>query len=104
MDNKIKILFCFLAYPFALASYFWRALDRRNDVEVKTCGAFTGNSIPWFNDGRTIPMKYVRQLDIPLPPNEFFPKWEAIKPQLNGWQPDIVFIVEKTPAVSKHQR
>ncbi len=91
---KIKILFCQLFYPFTLGSYVWRALDRRDDVEVKTCGAYTGQSIPWGMTTGQIPIKYIRPVDIPLPPNEFFPAWETIKPMLNGWKPDLVLIVD----------
>jgi hypothetical protein len=94
MEHKIKILFCGLFYPFALLSYFWRALDRRDDVEIKTCGAYTGDMIPWFDSSRRIPMKYVRQLDFPLPPNELYPKWEIIKPLLKEWQPQLVLTVD----------
>jgi hypothetical protein len=90
----MKILFCGLFYPFALLSYFWMSLDRREDVEVKTCGAFTGDYTPWFSGNRRIPMRYVRQVDIPLPPDAIFPRWEAIKPQLGDWKPDLVLTVD----------
>jgi hypothetical protein len=94
MKNKIKILFCGLFYPFALLSYFWRSLDRRDDVEVKTCGAFTGDYTPWFSGSKRIPMRYVRPVDIPLPPNEIFPRWEAIKFRLGNWKPDLVLTID----------
>jgi hypothetical protein len=94
MEKPINILFCGLFYPFALLSYVWRALDRRIDVEVKTCGAYTGGSIPWGMTTGEIPRKYIRPVDIPLPPNEFFPKWEVIKPMLNGWKPDLVLTMD----------
>ena len=94
MEKKINVLFCGLFFPFALLSYFWRSLDRRDDVEVKTCGAFTGDYTPWFSGSRRIPMRYVRQIDIPLPPNAVFPKWEAIKPQLGDWKPNLVLTID----------
>jgi hypothetical protein len=90
---KIKILLSMLYYPFCLGSLFWRALERRDDVEIKTCGAFTNDYIPWFND-RRIPIRYVRPVDIPLPPNEVYPKWEAIKSMLGDWKPSLVLTID----------
>jgi len=102
MEKKIKILLSMLYYPFCLGSYIWRALDRRDDVEIKTCGAYTGSFIPWGMTTGAIPLKYVRPVDIPLPLNEFYPKWEAIKPMLGGWKPDLVFVVDAGWHFSTH--
>jgi hypothetical protein len=54
--------------------YFWRALERREDVELCVVGPFTGARIPW-NGGMTLPQKYVKTPDIALPENS-----QRIKP------------------------
>lgn len=81
MQNIKRILLLYLAYPFSMASYFRHALEKRPDVELTTCGAYTGNRIPW-NGGMTIPQKYVKQVDLPLPPNILTPSWGVIKHKL----------------------
>lgn len=86
--NKKRILFLYMAYPFAIASYFRHALEKRDDVELFTCGAYTGDFIPWGN-GMRIPMKYVKSVDLPLPESIKLPSWEMIKSHL-PWKPDLV--------------
>jgi spore maturation protein CgeB len=76
--NKKKILLLYLAYPFCMASYFRHALEKRKDVELYTAGAYTGDFIPWAG-GMRIPYKYVRTVDLPLPPSITRPTWESIK-------------------------
>lgn len=90
---KRKILVCGVHYPFTMMSYFLRALDRREDVELKTLGAFTDDWIPW-NGGLRIPRKYVRQVDFPLPQGVMTPRWEMVKGLLKGWQPDLVLQID----------
>lgn len=89
---KIRIAFGYLAYPFTMANYFRRALERRDDVELCTFGAFTGQRIPW-NGGMDIPMKYPNQVDIPLNSGINRVSWNVIKPQL-PWEPDLVLNVD----------
>lgn len=91
-DTKIKVLLSYLAYPFCMASYFRRALERRDDVELFTVGAFTGQHIPWAG-GMTIPTKYYNQVDLPLPPNMVSPPWERIEPHL-PWTPDLSLSID----------
>lgn len=90
--NKIKIVLAGLQYPFAMLSYYRRALERRNDIELFTVGAFTGQSIPWAN-GVTIPNKYLNQVDLPLPPHILHPSWESVVGHL-PWEPDLVLTVD----------
>ena len=93
MENgMIKIVFLYKAYSFTIANYFRRALERRNDVEVFTSGDFYGQSIPW-NNGLTIPMKYMNQVDLPLPPGVDKVPWEIIEARL-PWKPDLVLNVD----------
>lgn len=89
---KTKILLLYKAYPFAIASYFRRALERRHDVELFTLGAFTGQSIPW-NGNMTIPMKYPNQVDLPLPANMNSVAWNMVSSRL-PWEPDLVLNID----------
>lgn len=88
----MKILLLYKSYPFCLASYFRRALERRNDVELFTCGEFFGQEIPW-NGGMTIPMKYPNQVDLPLPVGMTSVPWSLIKNRL-PWSPDLIVNVD----------
>ena len=90
--DKMKIILTGLYYPFAMLSYFRRALERRNDVELCTVGAFTGQQIPWAG-GIEIPMKYQNRVDIPLPSNMNSVSWNIIKGRL-PWEPDLVLNID----------
>lgn len=88
----MKILLAYKAYPFAIASYFRRALERRNDVELFTVGEFFGQYIPW-RGGMDIPMKYPNEVDLPLPSGINSIPWSSIKSRL-PWKPDVVINVD----------
>jgi hypothetical protein len=88
--NKIKVCLSYLAYPFCMANYFRRALERRNDVELFTVGTFTNQFIPW-NGGMQIPNKYPNQVDLPLPQGN--PNWMQIEGQL-PWKPDLSLTID----------
>jgi len=90
--DKIKIVLSGLFYPFAMLSYFKRALEKRTDVELFTVGAFTGQYIPW-NGGMQIPIKYENKVDLPLAINMLHPSWEMIEGQL-PWKPDLSLTVD----------
>ncbi len=89
---KKRILLAYLAYPFAIASYFRHALEKRSDVELTTCGIFTGDYIPWAG-GMRIPMRYVKNVDLKLPQSINSPSWEEISRKLNK-DFDLVFNVD----------
>jgi spore maturation protein CgeB len=91
--DKIKLLLAWKAFPFTMASYFLRAIQRRDDIELVTCGEFYGQWIPWAN-GIEIPMKYLNEVDIPLPRGMDRPAWEIVKPHLSSWQPDLVLNID----------
>lgn len=86
--RKIKVVLSGIFYPLAMLTYFWRALERREDVELFTVGPFTGTYIPWAS-GMHISAKYVRQPDLALPSqvSNKFPS-ALIKPYL-PWKPDL---------------
>ena len=73
-----KILFLGLHYPFAILSYFRHALEKRPDVDLYTAGVFTNDEIPW-NGGMRLPMKYVKNVDLPLPRSLTRPTWNMIR-------------------------
>ena len=86
--RPLKIAFGYLAYPFAIASYFRHALEKLPYVELFTFGPFTNDYIPW-NGGMRLPMKYVKQVNLPLPQSMTRPAWNAIKNHI-PFKPDLV--------------
>jgi len=90
--NKIKVVLAYKAYPFAIASYFRRALERRQDVELFTVGEFFGQEIPWAG-GLTIPMKYENKVDMPLPKGMQRIPWQIVDNKL-PWKADLVINVD----------
>ena len=66
--KKMRVCLTGIFYPLAMLSYFVRALERRDDIELVTCGPFTGDWIPWGGaNGMRLPFKYVKTPNIPLP-------------------------------------
>lgn len=76
-----RVLLLGLHYPFAIMSYFRHALEKRPDVELLTAGVYTGDFIPW-NGGMRLPQRYVKKVDLPLPPSILEPTWKTIKDKL----------------------
>jgi hypothetical protein len=88
---KRKLLFLNMFYPFTIGHYFLKALEAREDLEVKTVGAYTGTWIPWAGGMNLLP-KYSKHPDIMFDKsmvNKEIP-WDYVKAQLGDWQPDIV--------------
>jgi hypothetical protein len=91
---KIKVAVSFIFYPVAMGHYFLRALRRRENIDVWTCGVFTGSWIPW-NNGMYVPSKYVVTPNLILPssclthtcPGEF------ITAQM-PFTPDLVLVID----------
>lgn len=94
--SKIKVLLLSIHYPLAMKSYFERALRRRDDVDLITCGPYTSTWIPWMG-GMSLPPKYAVPPTIPLPfpPNIGSVNYEIVKSQLSqAWIPDIVLTID----------
>jgi len=89
--SKIKVLFHTLFYPMAIGQYFRRALELRDDIDLKTTGITTGNWIPW-KGSMTVPQKYAYTPDIPLPYHFSNPvaDYEYVKTLMGDWKPDLV--------------
>lgn len=64
--GKLRVVISGLIYPMTMLHWFWRAFERRDDIELFVTGPFFGSSIPW-NNGMQLPQKYVKHPDLPLP-------------------------------------
>lgn len=95
MGNKIKVLLTYIVYPLAMGTYFKKALQYRDDVDLRVAGIYTGPWIPW-QGGMSLPAKYAVPPDVPLPlslgVNEY--NYELIKGQLGDWVPDLIIQVD----------
>ena len=89
-----RILLLYKAYPFTIASYFRHVLEKRPDVELVTAGEYYGDSIPW-NGGMRLPAKYVKTVDLPLPPGMSVVPWSTIENRL-GKDFDLILNVDAT--------
>jgi hypothetical protein len=69
--------------------WFWRALERREDVELFVLGPFSDDYIPW-NNGMKLPREYVKQPNyaLPLSAARFSPPASFVQSQL-PWKPDL---------------
>ncbi len=93
---KIKVLLFYIVYPMALATYFKKALQHNEDVELLICGPYTGSFIPW-QGGMNLSEKYAIEPDIPLPfgPNIGEVNYDLVKALLpEGWIPDVVLNID----------
>lgn len=64
--KKLRVIISGLIYPLTMLHYFWRAFERRNDVDLYVLGPFFGDWIPW-NYSMRLPQKYVKYPDLCLP-------------------------------------
>lgn len=93
--SKIKVLLLYIVYPFAIGSYFKKALEHRDDVDLRVAGPYTSNWMPWLG-GMTVPMKYAvpPHVPLPFPPDIREVNYESVKAQLGDWIPDIIINVD----------
>jgi len=94
-QTKIRVLLVYIIYPMAIATYFKKALQHREDVDLRVAGPYTSNWIPW-KGGMTVDMKYAIPPDLPLPfpPNIGEINYDIIKAQLGDWTPDIIINID----------
>ena len=92
---KIRVLCLSIFYPLAMSRYFEKALRHHPDVDLRTCGPYTGEWIPWMG-GMNLPIKYAIPPDIPLPlpPNVGAVSYDLVKAHLGDWKPDIVLSID----------
>jgi hypothetical protein len=94
--HKIKILCLSIWYPLSMSRYFEDALKCNPNVDLLTCGIYTGAFIPWMG-GMELPMKYAKPIDIPLPfrPDIGKVDYDLVRANLPaGWIPDIVLCID----------
>jgi hypothetical protein len=84
---KTKIVISGLIYPFTMMHFFWRAFERREDVELFVLGPYTDNFIPWAN-GIRLPRKYVKVPHFAMPQVKYMPPYSLVKSVL-PWKPDL---------------
>lgn len=63
--NKIKVVISGLLFPVTMLHYFWRAFERREDVDLRVVGPFFNDYIPW-KGGMRLSMRYVKTPHIAL--------------------------------------
>ena len=66
--NKKRIVISGLIFPVTMLHFFWRAFEKREDVDLRVVGPFSNDWIPW-KGGIRLPMRYVKYPHIPLPQN-----------------------------------
>ena len=95
--TKLKVLLLNKFWPLTMGHYFMRALQRRDDIELKTVGQFSGSYIGW-KGGMRVPEKYVYTPDIPLSlrMEEQAIDYGMVKPSLCDWKPDLVLNISST--------
>lgn len=94
MKKKIRCVLSSIWYPMTMATWFWRAFEKRKDIELFVAGPFTGDYIPW-NYGMKLPQKYIRTPDVPLPQQTIqqnIPS-SVVESQL-PWIPDIFIQID----------
>jgi len=83
-------------YPLSMASYWRRAFLRRDDIDLKTAGPYTGTFIPW-GGGMNLLSKYAVSPDIVTGGFEACNKlvpFASVAFQLGDWKPDLVIAVD----------
>ena len=89
-----KVALFGIYYPMAILTYFREAFENREDVELWTCGPFTGDFIPW-RGGMRLPQRYVKAPSYSLPQeaaNKEVPS--ALVNNAMPWTPDLSIIID----------
>lgn len=63
--NKLRVMISGLIYPVTMMRMFWEELERREDIELFSCGPFFDDWIPW-RGSMTLPRMYVKIPTYPL--------------------------------------
>ena len=94
---RIKVLLHSIWYPLSISRYWENALRRNPNIDLITCGIYTGSFIPWMG-GMNLSEKYAR------PPTYAFPfkpglyikmNYEFLRTQMPyEWKPDLILSVD----------
>jgi hypothetical protein len=97
MSYKLKVLLLNKWWSFTLGHMFLKALQRRDDIDLKTTGQFSGAYIPW-SGGIRLPEKYVYTPDVPLSlrMEEQEIDYNMVKMDLGDWKPDLIINTSST--------
>lgn len=90
---KTKVLMLSKVFPLAMSTYFTRAFQHREDVDIRTVGYYSGTKIPWKR-GMNLPTKYAIPPTYPLFNDVPVVYWDYVKGMLGDWQPDLVITVD----------
>ena len=95
--SKLKVLVLNKFWPMTMGHYFIRALQRRDDIDLKTTGQFSNNYIPW-KGGMYVPQKYVYTPDFILPMQMGIEDidYDVVKLYLGDWKPDLIINTSST--------
>lgn len=63
--SNFKVMISGLIYPVTMMRMFWEELERRDNIELYSCGPFFDDWIPW-RGGITIPRMYIKMPTFPL--------------------------------------
>lgn len=93
--TKIRVLFLSIFYPLFMGKYFLHALQRREDIDLISCGPYTYGQIPW-KGGMDLGMKYAEAPNIIL--TGIFDgevDYNLVKSRLPiGWVPDLIITAD----------
>ena len=94
---KLKVLLLNKWWSFTMGHYFLKALQRRDDIDLKTTGHFSGAYLPWMG-GHRIAEKYVHTPDVPLSLSmrEQEVDYNTVKAHLGDWKPDLIINTSST--------
>lgn len=91
----MNVLFLYINYPLAMGTYFRRALARRNDIDLRVVGPYSGSFIPWLNGMNLNPRHaWPGDINLPYPPNGRVLSYDLVKAGLGGWKPDLVLTAD----------
>lgn len=66
MKQKIRVVMSGLIFPWTMMHLFWRAFERRDDIDLFVTGPFFDDWTPWCY-GMKLPRKYVKYPNLGLP-------------------------------------
>jgi hypothetical protein len=97
MRDKLRVLVLNKFWPLTMGHYFVRALQRRDDIDLKTTGQFSGSYIGW-RGGMHVPERHVYTPDFPLPLKMDVQEidYDLVKMYLGEWKPDLIINISST--------
>lgn len=85
--RKINVVISGIHYPLTMMLWFIRAFQRRKNVNLWTCGAYTGTWIPW-NYGMHVNSPYLHTPNLILPSTSNIIPYDVVKHHV-PFEPDL---------------